>query len=88
MNSLHTPFMPAQVNLKEALQAIERTLIHSTLLACDWNQRKAAIALGVQPTTLSQKIQRLKLRAPAIRPSGPSVQAPSGYSRSEKDLVG
>lgn len=71
MNALRSPFAPAQLNLKEALQAIERTLIHSALLACDWNQRKAAVALGVQPTTLSQKIQRLKLRPP--RPEAASV---------------
>ncbi len=62
MNSTNTSSLPPRVNLRTTLLTMERTLIHSALIACDWNQRKAATALGVQPTTLSQKMQRLNLR--------------------------
>lgn len=62
MSSTPASSLPPRVNLKATLLSMERTLIHSALIACDWNQRKAAAALGVQPTTLSQKMQRLKLR--------------------------
>jgi transcriptional regulator with GAF, ATPase, and Fis domain len=67
MNTTSTSSLPPRVNLKATLLSMERTLIHSALIACDWNQRKAASALGVQPTTLSQKMQRLKLRPPVDR---------------------
>jgi DNA-binding NtrC family response regulator len=50
------------LNLKDAVQTFERTLIHATLVACDWNQRKASLTLGVLPTTLSEKIRRFDLR--------------------------
>lgn len=62
-----SPTSSPGVNLRTTLLSMERTLIHSVLIACDWNQRKAAGALGVQPTTLSQKMQRLNLRPPTDR---------------------
>lgn len=65
-----TPPPPAgspPLNLKDAVQAFERTLILATLAACDWNQRKASLTLGVLPTTLSEKIRRFDLRPPGAR---------------------
>ena len=67
MNLNSTPPPSPKVNLRTTLLSVERTLIHSVLIASDWNQRKAASALGLQPTTLSQKMQRLDLRPPADR---------------------
>ncbi len=68
MTATITPPPPAEtppLNLRDAVQAFERTLIHATLAACDWNQRKASLTLGVLPTTLSEKIRRFDLRPPA-----------------------
>ncbi len=67
MNFISISDVPARVNLRATLLSMERTLIHSALIACDWNQRKAATALGVRPTTLSQKMLRLNLRPPTDR---------------------
>lgn len=71
MNQTRNASMLPALNLKDALLAIEKTLIHSVLIACDWNQRKAAQALGVLPTTLSEKIYRLELHPPGSRRSQP-----------------
>ena len=49
-------------NLKALLEAYERQLIESALLATGGNQRRAALALGLLPTTLHEKIKRLGLR--------------------------
>jgi len=57
---------PEALNLKDVVQIFERTLIHATLLACDWNQRKAAETLGVLQTTLSEKIRRYDLRPQGV----------------------
>lgn len=75
MNITSTPCLTPKVNLRTTLLSVERTLIHSVLIASDWNQRKAASALGLQPTTLSQKMQRLEL---GYRPVGRSPRARSG----------
>jgi hypothetical protein len=58
---------PTELNLKDVLLSVERTLIQSVLVACDWNQRKTAAALGVLPTTLSEKIHRLNIQPPKDR---------------------
>lgn len=49
-------------DLKSLLDAYERQLIVSALQAASWNQRRAAAALGVLPTTLHEKMKRLGLR--------------------------
>jgi hypothetical protein len=64
------------LNLKDAVQTFERTLIHATLVACDWNQRKASLTLGVLPTTLSEKIRRFDLRPQGARKAAPSRRTP------------
>ncbi len=52
--------------LKAKLDAYERRLIESALLATAGNQRRAAASLGLLPTTLHEKMKRLGLlRRPA-----------------------
>ena len=46
---------------KELLDAYERRLIESALTETDGNQRRAAAALGLLPTTLHEKMKRLGL---------------------------
>jgi len=58
--------------LKALLEAYERQLIQSALEASAWNQRRAAAALGLLPTTLHEKMKRLGLlrrTAPDPRPA-------------------
>ena len=47
--------------LKELVDAYERRLIESALADTDGNQRRAAAALGLLPTTLHEKMKRLGL---------------------------
>jgi DNA-binding NtrC family response regulator len=60
-------------DLKSRLQAYERELIESALIATAGNQRRAAARLGLWPTTLHEKMKRLGLHPrPAVR--GAAVQ--------------
>jgi DNA-binding NtrC family response regulator len=52
--------------LREMLEDYERSLIASALQAAGGNQRRAARALGVLPSTLCEKMKRLGLRSRAI----------------------
>jgi DNA-binding NtrC family response regulator len=58
--------------LKALLDAYERRLIEEALAASNGNQRRAAAALGLLPTTLHEKMKRLGLlrRAPVSEPAG------------------
>jgi DNA-binding NtrC family response regulator len=47
--------------LRVMLEAYERRLIEEALAAASGNQRRAARALGVLPTTLHEKMKRLGL---------------------------
>ena len=47
--------------LKAMLEAYERRIIEEALQASRGNQRRAARALGVLPTTLHEKMKRLGL---------------------------
>ena len=47
--------------LKAMLEAYERRIIEEALAAASGNQRRAARALGVLPTTLHEKMKRLGL---------------------------
>jgi DNA-binding NtrC family response regulator len=49
-------------SLKTLLEDYERRLIESALSAHQGNQRRAAFALGLLPTTLHEKLKRLGLR--------------------------
>jgi DNA-binding NtrC family response regulator len=48
-------------NLKAMVQEFERQLIEEALAATAGNQRRAAAALGLLPTTLHEKMKRLGL---------------------------
>ena len=57
-------------NLKGLVDAYERRLIQEALLASSGNQRRAAAALGLLPTTLHEKMKRLGLiRRPPMAPT-------------------
>ncbi len=47
--------------LRDILASFERSLIVAALLAAGGNQRRAAKALGVLPTTLQEKLKRFGL---------------------------
>jgi two-component system, NtrC family, response regulator AtoC len=49
-------------SLKELVEEYERELILKALRDCGGHQRRAARALGILPTTLSEKMRRLSLR--------------------------
>ena len=55
------------MTLRDLVDAYERRLIEDALRGPGGNQRRAAAALGVLPTTLHEKMKRLGPRAP--RPS-------------------
>ncbi len=50
-----------EMSLKNMIEAYEKQLIESALQASSGNQRRAAAALGVLPTTLHEKMKRLGL---------------------------
>ena len=50
--------------LKERVVNFEKDLILSALKQTGWNQKKAADLLLVNPTTLSEKLKRLKIKSP------------------------
>jgi DNA-binding NtrC family response regulator len=60
MHDLGKPSI-AGSKLKELVDAYERRLIESALSEADGNQRRAAAALGLLPTTLHEKMKRLGL---------------------------
>lgn len=47
--------------LKDLMESYERSLIEAALEATAGNQRRAAAALGLLPTTLHEKMKRLGL---------------------------
>ena len=49
--------------LKERVGNFERSLILAALEKTDWNQKRAAEILSVNPTTLSEKLKRLNIKA-------------------------
>lgn len=51
----------SQPSLKSQIEAYERRVIEEALRATHGNQRRAARALGVLPTTLHEKMKRLGL---------------------------
>jgi DNA-binding NtrC family response regulator len=53
--------MPVRKDLKTLLEDYERSLILEALEATRGNQRQAAFALGILPTTLHEKLKRLGL---------------------------
>jgi DNA-binding NtrC family response regulator len=64
------------MTLRNLVDAYERRLIEDALRATGGNQRRAARALGVLPTTLHEKMKRLGLaRRPARTAASPLALA-------------
>ena len=49
-------------SLKELVTEFERNLITVALKKTDWNQKKAASLLRINPTTLNEKLKRLQIK--------------------------
>ena len=49
-------------SLKELVTEFERNLITVALNKTDWNQKKAATLLRINPTTLNEKLKRLQIK--------------------------
>jgi DNA-binding NtrC family response regulator len=61
MEHLHRTPGSGVPTLKALLEAYEKQLIQSALVATAGNQRRAAATLGLLPTTLHEKMKRLGL---------------------------
>ncbi|MFH1966163.1 MAG: sigma-54 dependent transcriptional regulator, partial [Acidobacteriota bacterium] len=55
---------PDGSSLKDLVLEFEKTLILTALTKSDWNQKKAAGLLRVNPTTLNEKLKRLNIVIP------------------------
>lgn len=64
--------------LRDVLAGFERSLILAALLAAEGNQRRAAKALGVLPTTLQEKLKRFGLRDERFGRGRPKGRPASG----------
>jgi len=53
---------PVRKDLKTLVEDYEKSLILEALRATGGNQRQAAFALGILPTTLHEKLKRFALR--------------------------
>ena len=62
MATLTQPYSQLGAGLKGLMEDYERSLIAAALAQAGGNQRRAAVTLGVLPTTLCEKIKRLGLR--------------------------
>lgn len=51
-------------SLKDSVREYERDLIVNALEKADWNQKEAAVILGVNPSTLNEKLKRLNVKIP------------------------
>jgi len=61
---MHEPTLPpvdTRKDLKTLVEDYEKALILEALAATSGNQRQAAFALGILPTTLHEKLKRLGL---------------------------
>ena len=65
------PSSESRPTLKAMLEAYERRIIEEALRSTRGNQRRAARALGVLPTTLHEKMKRLGILEPADRAESP-----------------
>ncbi len=64
-----TGTVESNISLKERVANFEKSLILAALEQTDWNQKKASELLLVNPTTLSEKLKRLKIRSDPAVPS-------------------
>ena len=73
MDDLRT--LGSRPTLKDLVEAYERHVIEDALRASHGNQRRAARALGVLPTTLHEKMKRLGLLRRVEPTMGEPVEA-------------
>ena len=73
--------MGVRPTLKNLVDSYERRVIEEALRASEGNQRQAAKALGVLPTTLHEKMKRLGLLRRESRPGRPSRSPAEGPRR-------
>jgi len=55
---------PEGSSLKDLVLEFEKNLILTALKKSEWNQKKAAVLLRVNPTTLNEKLKRLNINIP------------------------
>lgn len=86
MSELAPPIpIPEGQTLKDLVQEYERRLLLMALELAGGNQRRVAASLGLLPSTLSEKMKRLGLRATrsdlgaslVIPASAPGIEAPA-----------
>jgi DNA-binding NtrC family response regulator len=61
LSETHTVSQASRPTLKDLMDSYERSLIQAALEATAGNQRRAAVSLGLLPTTLHEKMKRLGL---------------------------
>ena len=75
MEQAYVRSLGSRATLKDLVEAYERHVIEDALRATQGNQRRAARALGVLPTTLHEKMKRLGLLRRAETPSVEPTEA-------------
>lgn len=50
---------------ERVLREVEKPLLQQTLRICEWNQKKAAVILGINRNTLRKKIHELGIEIPS-----------------------
>ncbi len=80
MEQVQVRSLGSRPSLKDLVEAYERNVIEDALRATQGNQRRAARALGVLPTTLHEKMKRLGLlhRAESRASEPPEAMALAG----------
>lgn len=78
MNAQVSAEKPA-MTLKTRVEAYERDLILTALQAAGWNQRRAAESLGILPTTLFEKMRRLRIPHARERLQVPAMGGPISF---------
>ena len=80
MEQVYVRSLGSRQSLKDLVEAFERNVIEDALRATQGNQRRAARALGVLPTTLHEKMKRLGLlrRAETRAAEPPEAMALAG----------
>jgi len=58
--------LDGESTLKGLVNEYEKDLIVTALRRVDWNQKKAAAILQVNPSTLNEKLKRLNIRSPKV----------------------
>jgi two-component system response regulator HydG len=80
MEQVQVRSLGSRPTLKDLVEAYERHVIEDALRTTQGNQRRAARALGVLPTTLHEKMKRLGLlrRAETRESAPPEAMALAG----------